>query len=76
MSAAPFCASSPEAAAMSDADFWAHVYPDDPEPDIDPYEGEPGPVGIADPCPECGAAGACGYDDEGRPMIHAVEDTP
>jgi hypothetical protein len=21
-------------------------------------------------CPQCGATGACGYDQEGRPMIH------
>ena len=29
------------------------------------------------PCPECGQLGACGWDDEGRPMIHptrGVED--
>lgn len=23
------------------------------------------------PCPDCGAPGACGWDDEGRPLIHA-----
>jgi hypothetical protein len=23
-----------------------------------------------DPCPTCGEAGPCGYDAEGRPMIH------
>ncbi len=40
--------------------------------DIDPYEGEPGPVLDMPPCPECGAAGACGYDQDGRPMIHAT----
>jgi len=67
----PFCASSPEAAAMTDAEFWAHVYPDDFEEPIDPYAGEPGPVDVA-PCPECGALSACGFDDEGRPMIHAI----
>ena len=22
------------------------------------------------PCPDCGAPGACGWDDEGRPLIH------
>lgn len=25
-----------------------------------------------DPCPECGSTGACGYDDEGRPLVHAI----
>jgi len=35
----PFCASSPEARLLSDADFWASVYPqdhfarDEPDPD-------------------------------------------
>lgn len=65
----PFCASSPEAAAMTDAEFWAHVYPDVEEP-IDPYLGEPGPVDIA-PCEVCGSLDYCGYDLEGRPWIHA-----
>lgn len=26
------------------------------------------------PCPECGATGACGYDDQGRALIHASFD--
>lgn len=26
------------------------------------------------PCPACGAAGACGYDAEGRPYIHTSWD--
>lgn len=25
-------------------------------------------------CPLCGEAGACGYDTEGRPLIHAIDD--
>ncbi len=24
------------------------------------------------PCPDCGAPGACGWDSEGRPLIHAT----
>ena len=28
----------------------------------------------AAPCPECGSVGACGYDDEGRAMVHTTED--
>jgi hypothetical protein len=24
------------------------------------------------PCPECGALGACSYDDEGRALIHTI----
>lgn len=27
-----------------------------------------------DPCPECGSMVACGYDSEGRPMIHVIEE--
>jgi hypothetical protein len=69
--------------AMDDGEFWAHVFgqdgPDqDYDPDDDPnlpdraeYEME---QRLADPCPECGQSGACAYDAEGRPMIHAVED--
>lgn len=26
------------------------------------------------PCPECGASGACGYDADGRALIHALND--
>lgn len=34
-------------------------------PDLDaPLGGEP--------CPECGEAGACAWDAEGRPLIHAL----
>lgn len=25
-----------------------------------------------DPCPVCGSDDACGYDSEGRPLIHAL----
>lgn len=32
-------------------------------------------IGPANPCPECGAFGTCGYDDEGRPYVHCVEAT-
>lgn len=41
-------------------------YPE-PEPDMDEQLN-------ATPCGVCGAAGACGYDAEGRPLIHATED--
>lgn len=57
-------------AAMSDGQFWEHVlqpdaalYPE--EPDVDPQVR-------AQPCPECGEHGACAWDSEGRPLIHAT----
>lgn len=28
----------------------------------------------SEPCGECGEVGACGYDAEGRPMIHTTSD--
>lgn len=40
--------------------------------DWDPSHEAFGPL-IADPCPECGAVGACGWDSEGRALIHATE---
>lgn len=40
----------------------AESIPDEPGLDDD---------GLIPPCPVCGEAGACGYDAEGRPMIHA-----
>jgi hypothetical protein len=40
------------------------------------YDGPPDldePVSLnADPCPLCGEQGACAYDDEARPLIHAL----
>ena len=56
---------------MSDADFWAHVYPQPEPPDID--DNEPDEFDrYPEACPECGSFTACGYDDEGRPMIHVT----
>ena len=41
------------------------------EPEVD-HEPEPDFETFSDrePCPICGEHGACGYDAEGRPMIH------
>ncbi len=58
---------------MTDEEFWEDVAAsligpqwddDDAGDDIDSLN--------ADPCPECGSTGACGWDSEGRPMIHAI----
>lgn len=69
------CSVRARRAAMTDEEFWDDVYADhaatdpgidDRHPDLD--------VPVAEPCPVCGAAGACGWDTEGRPLIHAVSD--
>lgn len=61
-------------AAMSDGEFWEHVYggarhgeSDEPDPSHEAIDAD-----LTAPCPECGEFGACGYDAEGRPLIHAI----
>jgi hypothetical protein len=64
-------------AAMDDGEFWAHVLhvdgPDDYDPDQDDGAPIPTTLDLAPPCPVCGGAGACAWDDEGRPLIHAID---
>lgn len=60
---------------MDDAEFWDWVFnrhrPEGEEyDDYDPSHEAIG--GTMEPCPVCGGITACGYDQEGRPMIHAV----
>lgn len=64
--------------ALDEGDFWQWVFfralPTDPRPDDgddDFYAPEPDPLDSTR-CPECGEYGACGYDAEGRPMIHTT----
>ena len=72
----PFRALCPEADmrdAMTDEEFWEHVFPQ-PEPfedgpDLDDTTNQD------KPCPLCGEHGACGYDAEGRALIHALDAT-
>lgn len=64
--------------AMTDEEFWQHVFGRDGwEPD-ESWDGPGDPMlranGVTNPCPTCGECGACAYDAEGRPMIHATED--
>ena len=71
------CPEADERDAMSDGEFWDRVAESfgvgggpDIEPDFDDME----PVDedfIATPCEVCGSTGPCGYDTEGRPLIHA-----
>ena len=64
--------------AMTDDEFWAHVYPDHPtgfeerQPDDQEIEECDLIDRLADPCPECGQVGACSYDAEGRALIHVT----
>lgn len=81
MSVRPFRHLCPEADlrdAMTDGEFWEHVSrnltggsdyygPDDDPPDMDVQVSET-------PCGVCGEHGACGYDAEGRPLIHTTDD--
>lgn len=59
---------------LTEEEFWAHVYQTEysdysDEPDLDTLKDA-----LDEPCPVCRSTGACGYDSEGRPMIHTVED--
>lgn len=58
---------------MTDAEFWERVYGPGARPE--PYDYDPAHEAIGpqlDPCPTCGEQGACGWDAEGRPLIHAT----
>lgn len=64
--------------SMNDEEFWADVfgegtvvepYPYDEDGELEKCLG----IDAPNPCPECGATGACGNDSEGRPWIHVVE---
>lgn len=70
------CSEREERAAMTDAEFWAHVYPQDEDPRVTLIGWGEGDQALDadladDECPLCHAVGACGWDDEGRPLLHA-----
>lgn len=58
--------------SLNDGEFWDYVLngikpgdvPVEPEIDDEPIEEYGGPCAI------CGERGPCGYDAEGRPLIH------
>lgn len=80
------CPEADERDALSDAEFWERVYSRICGADMEPEPPDYGPdtdgrgIGVAvisdhiSPCPVCHEWGACGYDAEGRPMIHAFYD--
>ena len=65
---------------LEDGEFWDYVFNgvgpgDDPKAELEDME----PVGydeldILARCEVCGEPGACGYDLEGRPLIHTSSD--
>lgn len=62
--------------AMSDEEFWQHVFGREGWSESEPWDEGPPDLLVAggtNPCPECGQHGACAYDAEGRPMVHAIE---
>ena len=69
------CPESEYRASLTDGEFWEYVLlgvrpgevTDDDESDMDAITAQ------TDPCPECGERGACGYDNEGRAMVHVTE---
>lgn len=72
------CSVRAKRAAMTDDEFWQDVSdtlgintrPEDLEAlELDECFG----ISAPSPCPECGSTVACGYDSEGRPMMHIVE---
>jgi hypothetical protein len=71
----PLCPEAQQRAEMSDEEFWEHVAGNlieaspPEEPDIDEIE-----MTRAGPCTVCGEYGACGYDVEGRPLVHPEPD--
>jgi hypothetical protein len=73
------CPEAAMRAAMTDSEFWAHVFPQpDPAGERSPDDQEIAEyelnARLADPCPECGQRGACAYDTEGRALIHVATD--
>jgi len=77
MSARPFrvlCPEADERDGMDDGAFWERVARNlGAVPDFDP-DDVPDDLTDVGPCPLCGESGACMYDVEGRPLIHAVRD--
>jgi hypothetical protein len=62
---------------MRDEEFWHDVAASLGAVPNEDDEMEPVYNGFSldvEPCPECGEIGACGYDSQGRPMIHALKE--
>lgn len=69
----PKCTVRERRSTMTDDEFWNDVYPQ-PDPFAEEIAlDECFGIDSPNPCPECGAVGACGNDMQGRPWIHVVE---
>ena len=75
----PLCPEHALRAAMTDQEFWSHVYPAREDEDEGPCQLDEEDIiamsHIDTQCPECGQFTACAYDQEGRAMIHVTEET-
>lgn len=72
------CTEAELQARMADSEFWDFVlngvHPgDDPEVPFEDLD-EPDVLELHNlaPCDVCGERGACGYDMDGRPLIHTI----
>lgn len=63
-------------AELNDGEFWDFVLngvrPGD-DPEVGDDFDDDAMVPVLPPCEVCGERGPCGYDMEGRPLIHATE---
>lgn len=59
--------------AMTDGEFWDHVFGVGPDGEYEPDAEELQAVADLTPCPECGEMGPCAYDVDGRALVHLVE---
>lgn len=68
------CPEAAERDAMDEGEFWERV-----ARNLGVNVGEPDvaqacdPQVLIEPCGVCGSDGACGYDTEGRALIHATD---
>lgn len=70
----PLCPEAELRDEMNDGEFWEHVFGGGPDVDYEPDADELQAVADLTPCLECGEFGPCAYDDDGRPLVHLVQD--
>lgn len=70
----PLCPEAEFRASLDDGEFWDYVLngirPGDNVIEVDFCEPDELDEDYGGPCEICGERGACGYDAEGRPLIH------